>query len=98
MGVTPRGTALRTWRNIEIGVYRCVECGAAMVSFVERDESGHVILREIPLLCPYCATLADWANAAKKVVKMARTLAEARKLVVQLFDIEVPAPWEGGEE
>jgi hypothetical protein len=102
LGVTPRGERVRakqvktvTWLNVEAGVYRCIDCGAAMISLVERDESGHIVLREIPLLCPYCAALADWAGAAKRVIKEARTLSEARKLISQLFDFEIPTPYEG---
>jgi DNA-directed RNA polymerase subunit RPC12/RpoP len=95
LGVTP---AERTYLNIEVGVYKCIDCGAAMLSLVERDETGHVVLREIPLVCPNCASLSDWASAAKRAVKEARTLAEARKLVAQLFDLEIPAPYEGEEE
>jgi DNA-directed RNA polymerase subunit RPC12/RpoP len=90
--------AERTYLNIEIGVYKCIDCGSTMISLVERDETGHVVLREIPLVCPYCATIADWAAAAAAVVKGARTLAEARKLVAQLFDLEVPAPFEGEDQ
>jgi len=96
-GASPAERKVRevTWKNVEVGVHRCVECGGAVVSLVERDGNGRIVLRETVLLCPYCATLDDWGSAAKRVVREARTLAEARKLIAQLFDLEVPAPWEG---
>ena len=96
--MSAQAKATKTWRNIELGTYRCAECGGRVVSLVERDATGHVILREEPLLCPYCARKRDYVWALFVVARFARSISELRKLVRQLLDFEIPAPYEGEED
>jgi hypothetical protein len=66
-----------------------------MVALVERDETGHVVLKEEPLLCPYCARKHDYVGALIRIAANARSVEELRKLVSQFLNFEVPAPYEG---
>jgi DNA-directed RNA polymerase subunit RPC12/RpoP len=58
---------------LEIGVYRCIECGEAMVSLVARDEEEpRLVYREEPVACPNCTSYVEALKRLGEALSQAR--------------------------
>jgi DNA-directed RNA polymerase subunit RPC12/RpoP len=59
--------------ELRIGVYRCIDCGEAMISLVKYDEEEpSLILREEPVACPRCTPYVE------AIKRLAEALSQAR--------------------
>jgi len=75
--------------DVVFGTYKCIECGETMLSLTVTDESGRVIYREEPLLCPDCATRNDVVWAIRTLMDKARSPNELITLLQKLMSMVI---------
>jgi len=60
------------WK-LEVGVYRCINCGEAMISLVARDgEQARLVYREEPVACSKCTSYAEALKRLAEALSQAR--------------------------
>jgi hypothetical protein len=71
------------WK-VELGTHRCARCGGYVASLVKRDETGHFVHEEIPLLCLSCGTLREFLRCSREIVKVAESIEDIARLLDEL--------------